>query len=425
MSAILTRIWRFLRIFLITILTMVSLQRSVLEPGDQVERVRAFTREIEFDYLSWTIDALQIKLGQYSLGLTGYITQQDQKQIVLEYFDQIAQIFELEGILHTIYSDPEVIDPELASQQIRKELDSLYEQRTHLAPLAESVLQDQLSSTVSELGLTLGGQPIPPVMYHVTPLPLALIVSPRDTIRQEANISLDPDFTIDQRVDLESKVDRSLDVSSLIVNIGGVGLYPTMVAQSTNFNWVIEVIAHEWVHNFLTLRPLGASYMSSPELRVINESTANLAGKEISAAMIERYYPQFVPPPPVEERDDPQEKSQPEPPVFDFRATMHETRINVDEMLAEGKIEEAEAYMETQRQIFIDNGYVIRKLNQAYFAFHGAYADRPGGAAGAAENPVGDAVRMLRAQSASLAEFLNRISWMWSYEQLEAAVGKG
>ncbi len=62
--------------------------------------------------------------------------------------------------------------------------------------------------------------------------------------------------------------------------------------------------------------------------------------------------------------------------------------------LPQGKIDEAETYMEQRRQLFWQNGYLIRKLNQAYFAFHGAYADVPGGAAG--EDPVGPAVRALR-----------------------------
>jgi hypothetical protein len=76
--------------------------------------------------------------------------------------------------------------------------------------------------------------------------------------------------------------------------------------------------------------------------------------------------------------------------------------------------------MEQRRQFFWDNGYLIRKLNQAYFAFYGAYADQPGGAAG--KDPVGEAVRKLRQQSDSLADFLNRISWMMSFEQLQRAV---
>jgi hypothetical protein len=35
---------------------------------------------------------------------------------------------------------------------------------------------------------------------------------------------------------------------------------------------------------------------------------------------------------------------------------------------------------------------------------------------------VGTAVRALRADSPSLAVFLNRISWMWSFDQLQQAV---
>ncbi len=99
---------------------------------------------------------------------------------------------------------------------------------------------------------------------------------------------------------------------------------------------------------------------------------------------------------------------------------MHETRVVTDALLAEGKIEEAEAYMEQRRIIFVKHGYLIRKINQAYFAFYGAYADSPGGAAG--EDPVGPAVRALREQSNSLADFVNTISWMTSFEQLQEAV---
>ena len=99
---------------------------------------------------------------------------------------------------------------------------------------------------------------------------------------------------------------------------------------------------------------------------------------------------------------------------------MHTTRVKADELLSQGKVEEAEAYMEQRRLIFWENGYLIRKLNQAYFAFHGAYADVPGGAAG--EDPVGPAVRALREQSTSLAEFINTIGWMTSFEQLQKAI---
>ncbi len=415
----------FLRPTIVVLMAVFSLQRSVLEPGDQVERVRAFTRQIEFDYVNWTLDALQDKLGQIGIGTADYLTPDDQSLLVLDYLDLVAQISQYEGYLDEYYTNPEIANPEAASEPLRQELDRLYKHRRHLAPLAESIFQNQLRTTAAELDLTFGGQSIPPVLYHITPLPLALIVSPRDVIQQDANISLQHEYPTDQRATLETQVDQALNVSSLVVNIGGVGTYPTMVVQTTNINWLAEVVAHEWIHNFLTLRPLGASYMKNAELRTINETTANIAGKEIGAALIERYYPEFVPPPPQPIAEPSEEITpEPEPPAFDFRAEMHETRLNVDQMLAEGEIEEAEAYMETRRQLFVENGYRIRKLNQAYFAFHGAYADQPGGAAGVSEDPIGAAVRALRAESPSLAAFVNRISWMWSFEQLQAAVEK-
>ena len=139
---------------------------------------------------------------------------------------------------------------------------------------------------------------------------------------------------------------------------------------------------------------------------------------------MQRYYPELVDAssPPLQLASDKSASPHPEgeTPPFDFRAEMHTTRVTADQLLAEGKIKQAEAYMEARRQLFWENGYAIRKLNQAYFAFYGAYADVPGGAAG--EDPVGPAVRALREQSASLADFVNRISWMTSFDQLLAAI---
>jgi hypothetical protein len=106
----------------------------------------------------------------------------------------------------------------------------------------------------------------------------------------------------------------------------------------------------------------------------------------------------------------------PEPPAFDFRAEMAETRVRVDELLAAGEIETAEAYMEERRLFFLENGYRIRKLNQAYFAFYGAYAAQPGGAAG--DDPIGPRLRDIRAHSPSLRVFMERVAPIDSFEKL-------
>jgi len=402
------------------LLVVIVLGSSSIPPGDRIQGVRAFTRQVEFDFVRWTLDAFRVKFNQLALGTVNYISSESQHQLVIDYLDLIVQIQRKEGELNQVYADPNITNPDEVSRDLRQELGRLYQQRDQLAPLAETILQNQLSNTVSELDLTSGGQPIPPVLYHSTPLPWALIISPRDEIRQDANISLSPELTVDEHVALEEQVDEAMDVSSLVVGIGGIGLYPTMVSQTSNLNWLSEVVAHEWIHNFLSLRPLGINYFTSPELRTMNETTASIAGKEIGLALLESYYPELVPPPPATSPPQADEPAPPEPPRFDFQDEMRETRLKVDELLADGDIKAAEEYMEQRREVFWENGYLIRKINQAYVAFYGAYADVPGGAAG--EDPVGAAVRELRAQSESLADFLKRISWMTSFDQLQQAV---
>jgi hypothetical protein len=394
---------------------------STVALSNQGERVRAYTRNIEFDYIEWILNALDIKLTQQALGIDQYLPEDVRRQTALEYLKLVQQIQQSEASLNEIYADPKITDPKSASASLRQELDKLYTRRARLAPLAESILQEQISTIVAEMGLSVAGQPVPPVLYHSSPLPLALIVSPRSTIRQDQNISLLPDLTLDQQVALEDKVDKNLNVSSLVVGIGGIGVYPTMVMQTSDLNWLSEVIAHEWTHNYLSLRPLGVSYLNSPELRTMNETTASIAGNEIGRAVIERYYPELLPPPPQEtQQNPPGTKPTQQPPAFDFRKEMHETRLMVDQLLAHGYVDDAERFMEERRQFFWEKGYRIRKLNQAYFAFYGAYADQPGGAAGT--DPVGEAVRSLRAESPTLADFIKRIAWMSTFDQLQHAV---
>jgi len=401
-----------------------------------IEKVRAYTRSLEFDYIEWMANAAVLKLRAASVNLPHTLNREEQKQIVMEYFRNTQSILEKEYQLSQIYADAAITDKENATQPVRDDLAELYASQNQIAPLAEAVLQDQVTQVLAEINLTSGGQPVPNVWYHSTPLPMALIVSPRDRIEQTANISVNTNLTVDEQVNLEDVVTQGLDVSSLVVQIGGVGVYPTMVARTTNMPWVLNTIAHEWIHNYLTLRPLGMLYGETPELRTMNETTASIAGDEIGALVIEKFYPELKPSTSLPmlrlgsaqslklvslsfDRPDPDTLVR---PPFDFRAQMHETRINADALLAEGKIKEAEAYMEARRQVFLQNGYLLRKINQAYFAFHGAYADVPGGAAG--QDPVGPAVRALREQSDSLADFVNTMAWMWSFEQLQETLNQ-
>jgi hypothetical protein len=422
------RIGRILDILSIFIVLLIVGSSDVPRFTESADRTRVYTREIEFDYPNWVWDAAWLKVGQAAIHSPYTIDRGTGRELVFEYIRTTLNILLTEQRIEEIYADPEITDKEAATALLREQLSEYLARQEKLAPFKESILQNQVSETLAELDLTALGQPLPPVLYHNSPTPLALIVSKREEIVQIANISVLPTLTLDEQIALEGEVTESLDVSTLVVQIGGVGVYPTMVMETANLPWMLNTIAHEWAHNYLNLRPLGLNYSTTPELRTMNETAASILGDEVGLIVLQKHYPQFL----SASRLDPTREllaldlnfspsnRLDDTPVFDFRAEMRETRVTADELLAQGKIEEAEAYMEARRQVFWENGYLLRKLNQAYFAFHGAYADQPGGAAG--EDPVGPAVRALREQSASLADFINTIAWMTSFEELLEAI---
>ena len=241
------------------IICLLVLGTSTLPPADKTEQVRVYTRDIEFDYVTWTIDALWLKLSQFSVGTSQYLTPASQHGVVIDYLNLVGEISRLNSQVTVMFSDPTVTDPTRSSAALRQELDQKMSRLRQLAPVAEAILQSQVASIASDQGLAFGGQPVPPVLYHVSDLPLALIISPRTVINEDDDISLQPGMNAEEMDALEKQVQADLNKSALVVPVGGIGIYPTMVESTTDLNWLAEVISHEWTHNFLTLRPLGLS----------------------------------------------------------------------------------------------------------------------------------------------------------------------
>jgi len=359
-------------------------------------------------------------LSALSLGENRYVTQPEGVQLVKRYRSLLQEEAVLRGEL-----DAALAAAEAQAEALLAELASLQGAQSNIQLAVESALQRQATSVLEDAGLGTVGVLFPPLTFHFSELPRALIVSPRATIRQDANILLDPAITVEEQITLEERIESGMDVAALVVGIGGLGYYPTMVMETSSMNWIAEVIIHEWVHNFLNMRPLGLNYNTSPELRTMNETAANLIGKTLGARLIEEYYPDWVPQPPADPTPAALDEGSMDAPsdetvVFDFRLEMYNTRLEVDRLLAAGDVDGAEAYMEQRRQVFVQNGYPIRRLNQAYFAFHGAYADE--GISAAGEDPVGEAVRRLWTLSESPADFLRTMAWMDSYDDLLAAL---
>lgn len=372
-----------------------------------------------FDFLIWEGNALAAKGEATLAGGQTYLGDDKRKNLVLEYLEMVGQVRHLEAQVNDIYADPAIENPDEAAQELQHNIDALRALLAERQPVAESIIQEQVENLISKEGFEILGQAWPPVQMHMTPLPYILIVSPRDEIRQIHNIPLENGLSIPTREEIESEVFENVDRSALVVPIGGLGFFPAMIVETSDINFLVNTVAHEWAHHWLTLHPLGISYAASPELRTMNETVASIFGDELGARVIERFYPEFIPPP-VEPVDQPPTTDPNEPPAFDFQAEMALTRNQVDELLAAGKVEEAEAYMEERRQFLWDNGYRIRKLNQAYFAFYGAYADRPGEQG---DDPIGPAILAIRESSSTLKDFMDQMASITSFEELQREAG--
>jgi hypothetical protein len=289
---------------------------------------------------------------------------------------------------------------------------------------AQTAIARTLAVLAQREGLTtptpFGAWLLPPASFVWSEPPRVLVVSPRDRIEVSQSVLLWPDVARAEVEALEQQVD-SLGVSSLVVAIGGIATYPAIVPLQATPAETLAAVAHEWLHGYLILHPLGRAYFASYEARALNETVADLAGRELGAALAEAYG--FAAGRPRRGEDGP-----PSPPMlggedeegrrgFDFRRAMRETRVRLDGLLAAGQVAEAERYLEERRQVFVAAGYPIRKLNQAYFAFHGSYGESP-----AAVSPLDGQLRRLRARSDGLGSFLRLVGQMTSPAEVAAAV---
>ena len=375
------------------------------------------TRWDEFNYISWVASALIDKFSNATLGLERFIDDETQAEIVLQYLDQIGEVETLERRLEELNSDPNLRKRTGEIAAVDTRLQEKTERMHQYGRIAESILQNQTERTLIEMGFGVGGQLLPPLLFSITDLPLNLIISPRENISTLRNISLKPGMDALEKEKLEDAIFQGFKLSGLVEPVGGVGAYPTMVSRTRDINWLTDVIAHEWFHNYLSFFPLGVRYFENDTIRSINETTANLSGKEVGRRVMIRFYPAYVSLYYLPGRDPATVLPEGRQEAFNFRKQLRETRLVVDYLLSNGQIERAESYMEERRNFFWQNGYRIRKINQAYFAFYGSYNDTPGGGA-AGDDPVGPAVQELRKQSSSLKGFIDQVKRVKSFDEL-------
>ncbi|MDD4873731.1 MAG: hypothetical protein PHE15_01985 [Dehalococcoidales bacterium] len=372
-----------------------------------------------FSLIKWELNALSYEIEDFILDNDKYTA--NDSPVVIEYFAFTNTIRGLEYHISLVKDGIETGD--LISLQ--NQLEELKGQRDSIKKDVEKIIEQQIRETLIQLNISssLGDSNIsinfPPVNFSLEFPPHLLVVSPRDKIERIKEVILIQDLTLVEIDDIESAV-TELGYSATVLEIGGMATFPSFVTDNAGLQFTINAAVEEWLHQYLFFKPLGFLYglqlIGLPvdsDIPTINETVVGIASNEVGAMIYQKYYESYFNTQNNEAEVETAAEAENEEEKFDYYAEMRQIRIAVDNYLASGKVEEAEAFMEEKRLYILDNGYYIRKLNQAYFAFYGTYASYP-----SSTNPIGDELRELREQSSTIQEFLDRVSSITNRDDL-------
>ena len=370
----------------------------------RISPVQELSVRYHFNLVGWEAANFPAKWLRELRNLAFPFTQQDSTQLedILEYFSLGDEANRLQAQINETAATGAGDTAELEHR-----LREVQHRRDSLRSDVEQLLEAEISSALREEAIPsrIGGLIFPPVDFALDRPPRVLSVSPRDRILLTEDILLVPDMSVEEQEALEERISQEHDLSALVDSIGGLSTYPSFITP-TSLRSTLNIAAHEWLHHYLFFRPLGQNMFRDDDMRTLNETTANIFGDELGDRIYTRLTGEELP---ERVRGTEEECSEPQ---FCFDREMRRTRLRVDELLAQGKILEAEGYMEEQRRRFVENGYHIRKLNQAYFARRGAYADSP-----ASISPIFDQLTELREMSGSLTRFIHAVSGVSSYNR--------
>lgn len=294
----------------------------------------------------------------------------EQRELVETYFALLDERRQLDRAIERSEADATAV---ARRDEITDELDA---RRSRV----EQILEDQVSWAIFELGIRKHSM-FPPMEIQFREDPMLLVISERSEIKQVARIRVLDGLSLQEKETLEARIE-SMGYSAQVFELGGQSTYPSTI-QPCGIRCTLRVIAHEWIHHFRSMHnPIGK--VSDDQSRAIEETIASLMDDSIADTAYRRFYdPDYTPPERTSQATEPSD-----PDAFNYTLEMRETYERTVELLEAGRIDEAEAYMDERRDFFEANGRFVRKINQAYFAFRGSYANNPtfsGGRGGVGE----------------------------------------
>jgi hypothetical protein len=406
-----------MRLLFLIAAALIAIMTNTLNCGGHEihSSIRKITEPYQFSMAEWMLETNFNNIKQK------IFDSRDESEIttdnVVRYFDLINRRGATENTLIASMNE----GGSEAAAEIKNRLSKLDEEIEYLKPIAEHVISGQITEILKEEEImnpaaNLGDIIFPAVYFELDKPMYTFMVSPRDRIERISETLLKGDNSLEQLEILENTAEE-MNVSALAIRLGGLGAtYPSFVTEYGNLKFTLNAAAEEWLHQYLAFRPLGFHYVldllnisSDADIATLNETIAGIAAKEIGGKVYDRYYAAYYP---SNEENNGEDRGG---TVFDFNEHMRSVRLQVDAFLAGNSIEEAELFMNEQRDYLLQQGYYIRKLNQAYFAFYGSYADSP-----SAVDPIGNHARTLRSNSESLKEFMETASGITTREELKA-----
>ena len=334
------------------------------------------------------------------------VDRERRNALAQEFFTLGQQAAELERQLGIPSTGSGSLLSEDEARSARSEVLRVAQRRSKIRPLVEQAIEAEISAVLAQEGFASRiGFIFPPVDTVFTSSPGVLVLSPRERIFRQKTVLLAPGIGDEERDRIEDRLFFEENLSALVEDTGGVAVYPSVVSDSGRLHHAVVIAAHEWLHHWFFFHSLGQHFWDSSDMTTLNETAATIGGEEIGDRAFTAMTGETV------VRDSNASGPQ-DPDAFDYDKAMRQTRMRTEELLGQGKILEAEAYMEERRQTMVANGFLIRKINQAFFAFHGSYAANP-----ASISPINDQLKVLRNRSASLEEFLNTVAGFGSYRE--------
>ena len=413
----------FLSIIIIFLILAYLLSTAINESTKESEIIKSVTQEHEFNIFNWERENFFDKWISYINPFDNHkkITSSEQ---LLRYFSLTESININENLYAKLFTEnldlgykikKGEIDPNVANIKINKinsEIELLLEKITKDKIIknekklhVEQFLEENISSVIQSDEVNIFDNIFyVPVDFTLGETPKLLVVSPRDKIYRQEDKLLDSNISLEDINNMEVSLLEKNNLSAIVVSTGGVSTYPSMVSEG-DLLYILQTAAHEWLHNYLALFPLGRSYFTSTEMQSINETICDIFGDEVGMIAYKKIMGNKIDPEINQTKNIDNE--------FNFSLFMKDTRLKVEKLLSEAKILESESFMDNQRMLLSSKGYDIRKINQAYFAFYGTYGGNP-----ESSNNYYDHLVQIRKKYENLGDMIHKIKYVDNIEKI-------